>query len=466
MNLGRVTRNPAALQILYLDASKESTQAYDSAHIVSLEEGIKDAMENGVWVICLNRLQKPEQSEDSEDEMFSIREDDECQICEEFEGIEVSQQMGLRGRLEYGHNIDFGNFVVKDKKAENQSVPVKNSVCSTCLDEMRSGSWQLQTEDASQLSVQTSTEQTKKLKKRKSNTPASSTNLKKQKVGVPLDHPEFFKLLHALYCTQDAVFRKHIQAYAATLNHGFGVEYHEVDIKEFQKSPFWSLFVEEAGELFSGYFSDKYTPLNHHFCDTLHMLITAMTVAGHLLFLAAQRIETVVTGMGIHALCHGLRCSGFDILANNFLDTASLKLGDKVKMTVSSDSGKITERMSFQSATVIECHLFVRKVNEVDVANEAGIDIESLLGGEHFQLQGRDSRQFFNGSSRIFIHSSAHELVCSHGTVAKQRKVNRVHEENCQTQSQDTTSRWCCERVATEAVRSVRRSTNEQIGAG
>ena len=317
----------------------------------------------------------------------------------------------------------------------------------------------------------TSTEQTKKLKKRKSNTPASSTNLKKQKVGVPLDHPEFFKLLHALYCTKDAVFRKHIQAYAATLNHGFGVEYHEVDIKEFQKSPFWSLFVEEAGELFSGYFSDKYTPLNHHFCDTLHMLITAMTVAGHLLFLAAQRFETVVTGMGIHALCQGLRCSGFDILANNFLDTASLKLGDKVKMTVSSDSGKITERMSFQTDTVIEfkklvanklqaeriqelftelvvnkCkdqiqrsmlranknskakqlplvleaidtlsdedvlllpthkelqqidrHLFVRKVNEVDVANKAGIDIESLLGGEHFQLQGRDSRRFFNG---------------------------------------------------------------------
>ena len=95
--------------------------------------------------------------------------------------------------------------------------------------------------------------------------------------------------------------------------------------------------MEEAGELFSGYFSDKYTPLNHHFCDTLHMLITAMTVAGH------QRIETVVTGMSIHALCHGLRCSGFDILANNFLDTASLTLGDKVKMTVSSDSGKITE---------------------------------------------------------------------------------------------------------------------------
>ena len=149
MNLGRVTRNPAALQILYLDASKESTQAYDSAHIVSLEEGIKDAMENGVWVICLNWLQKPEQSEDLADEMLSIGEDDECQICEEFEGIEVSQQMGLRGRLEYGHNIDFGNFVVKDKKAENQSVPVKNSVCSTCLEEMHSGSWQSKTEDAS-----------------------------------------------------------------------------------------------------------------------------------------------------------------------------------------------------------------------------------------------------------------------------------------------------------------------------
>ena len=45
----------------------------------------------------------------------------------------------------------------------------------------------------------------------------------------------------------------------------------------------------------------------------------------------------------------------------------------------------------------IDRHLFVRKVNEVDVSNEAGIDIESLLGGEHFQLQGRDSRRFFNG---------------------------------------------------------------------
>ena len=41
VNLGRLTRNLAAVQIIYLDTAKESAQAFDSAHIACFEEGIK-----------------------------------------------------------------------------------------------------------------------------------------------------------------------------------------------------------------------------------------------------------------------------------------------------------------------------------------------------------------------------------------------------------------------------------------
>ena len=111
----------------------------------------------------------------------------------------------------------------------------------------------------------------------------------------------------------------------ATLNHGYGVEYHEADINEFLKSPFGLRYKTEAGDLFNGYFSDPNIRVDHNFNGSLHMIMTTKNVTSHLLFLAAQRIETVVEGYGIHALCHGLKYAGFDIL-----DSVALKLGDKL----------------------------------------------------------------------------------------------------------------------------------------
>ena len=54
MNFKRLSRNPALLQMLYLDAAKENTQAFDSVYLVSLNADVKRAMTRGVWVVCLS----------------------------------------------------------------------------------------------------------------------------------------------------------------------------------------------------------------------------------------------------------------------------------------------------------------------------------------------------------------------------------------------------------------------------
>ena len=41
VNLGWLTQNLRAIQIIYLDTAKESAQAFDSAHIACFEEGIR-----------------------------------------------------------------------------------------------------------------------------------------------------------------------------------------------------------------------------------------------------------------------------------------------------------------------------------------------------------------------------------------------------------------------------------------
>ena len=143
------------------------------------------------------------------------------------------------------------------------------------------------------------------------------------------------------------------------MNFGIGIEYHKVDLKEFQKSPNWVKFVKEAGDAFGSYFCDRTTPVSHHFLDTLHLLITTMNVAAHMLVLAAQRVETVVEGFGIHALCHGLKCSGFEILAKNILSDANLKIGDKLKTFIAAECGKITDTISFDKASVLEFRKFI-----------------------------------------------------------------------------------------------------------
>lgn len=170
--------------------------------------------------------------------------------------------------------------------------------------------------------------------------------------------------MHNLYVQKDKIFRKHVLQYSKTLNHGFGVaDYHEANLKEFKKSPHHARFTSEAGEQFSSYFSDNVTPLAHHLTDTLHLLICCMTACMQLLIIAAQRVEDVIPGLGIHALCHALRVSGFYLLAKAIDDSATLKLGEKLKTLVSAESGQISETMTFDKATVIEFKKYLFKTS-------------------------------------------------------------------------------------------------------
>ena len=319
-----------------------------------------------MWVICLNALKEStvkfgtDLDEDSDSDNDCDLE--QCKLC--LFGDIAKKHTDLHGTERMFHNIGFQDFQVKDKKAQCLCQPVKNSICATCLEEMRSGSWMQKHahRDTETVQPEIAAATTKgKGKKRASPKPTSVSNLKKHKINVAIDDPAYFLQLHNLFVSKDASFRKYIKQYAATLNNGFGIEYHHVDIKDFQKSPYWAMYVAEAGDLFTGYFCDPHTPVNHHFTDTLHLLITTMNVAAHLLIIAAQRIETVVEGLGIHALCHGLTMSGFEILAKNILDNASLKYGDRMKTFVSAVGGKVTETMSFDKATALEFQKFVKQ---------------------------------------------------------------------------------------------------------
>jgi hypothetical protein len=72
---------------LYLDASKENAQAFDSVHIISINEGVKDALKNGVWVICLNALKEStvkfgtdlDEDSDSDNDCENFLE--QCKLC-------------------------------------------------------------------------------------------------------------------------------------------------------------------------------------------------------------------------------------------------------------------------------------------------------------------------------------------------------------------------------------------------
>ena len=63
--------------------------------------------------------------------------------------------------------------------------------------------------------------------------------------------PEYSKQLHSLFVQKDEIFRKHLRKYAKTLKHGFGVEPHEVDAKEFQHLPHWLSYTMDYSQDFS-----------------------------------------------------------------------------------------------------------------------------------------------------------------------------------------------------------------------
>lgn len=353
LNLGRITRDPCAMQIILLDTAKECTQFFDAAFICALNEGITDATTNGVWVICTEQFVYQQQSDEEEfDE--GLEKPAPCKLCAL--GNESCKRNGIFGEQFY-HKICFSCFHIFDRKAMNLIRPVKPCVCHICLEELKSVSWQ---ECFKSKEEEPAEGARKNSKKRRGS--FSSTNLKIQKIGLDIGDRNFLAAMHDLYVTKDTSFRKNLKDYSQTVNLGIGVDdYHQVDLNVFKKSPQYAKFVAECGDLFSSYFSDTETPLAHHLTDTLHLLICCMTTCMTLLIIAAQRVESVHPGLGIHALCHALRSSGFHLLAKFIENDAKLKYGDKLKTLITAESGSVCETISFDKATVIEFKKYLSK---------------------------------------------------------------------------------------------------------
>ena len=120
LNLGRLARNPAVLQILFLEEHKEHIQIFDAFFILAMNEGIKAASRNGVHVICLGSS---------------------CQLCAVTLEVTRFKSLAPDGLEKWFHLVKVVFFHVYDIKARTISLPIKNGVCFTCLEMLRSGSY-------------------------------------------------------------------------------------------------------------------------------------------------------------------------------------------------------------------------------------------------------------------------------------------------------------------------------------
>ena len=118
LNFGRLARNPAVLQLLFLEEYKEHMQLFDLFFLQAMLEGLKEAMEKGVKVVCLDAI---------------------CQLC----AAEVNRfrSVGPDGLEKWFHLVKVLFFHVYDIKARTLSLPIKNGVCFTCLEVIQSGSY-------------------------------------------------------------------------------------------------------------------------------------------------------------------------------------------------------------------------------------------------------------------------------------------------------------------------------------
>ena len=189
-----------------------------------MNEGIKAASRNGVHVICLGSS---------------------CQLC----AVEVTRFKSLApdGLEKWFHLVKVVFFHVYDIKARTISLPIKNGVCFTCLEMLRSGSYrdsqfEIEAVDSIDLAgpahaivaepVQfTSTANKKRTGNVRLPPPKKAKGKGKATTNVAavITHDELFK-------TKDALFRKYISEYANSSPLSCGDDYHSVHLDDFKKS--------------------------------------------------------------------------------------------------------------------------------------------------------------------------------------------------------------------------------------
>ena len=375
LNFGRLARNPAVLQIFFLEEYKEHMQLFDLFFLQAMLEGIKEAMEKGVKVVCLDAI---------------------CQLC----AAEVNRfrSVGPDGLEKWFHLVKVLFFHVYDIKARTLSLPIKNGVCFTCLEVLRSGSYKdslIESVDSNQhndidhpldnVSVDESGSLTKSLiqkgNKRQSTGGRLPPSKKSKGKPKPVKHTTD---LNQLFKAKDALFRKYLTEFVNASSLSCGDDYHSVNIDDFKKSPQCAKYANEAGPEFFGYLCDPETPLRHRLSDSLHLVLISCGFAFKLHILAAQRVEALHAGFGIHSLQQALRFGGCPHQATIIERECKLKLGDRMKSLVGccSDGAAIVETMTFDRATKLEFVKFLNKKTKGASANRVEKVFLDLVGAK------------------------------------------------------------------------------------
>ena len=241
LNLKKIARTPAALQIMFLDTCKESAQVFDSVYICALKEGITNASNKGIWVIC-PRLY--EHSTLPAEESTSSSGGRQCSICLFGDEHQPCLHLGFDGVKRFYHLVRFSCFYIYDKKASNLKLPCKPSVCHICLEELRCIKWQNSVQPEAAGNLKTNKKLIECGKKRKTVPEAilskSCANLKRQKITVPVSDDRFCDELQKVFCEKDKLFRQNLEKFASELAVD---DYHQVDISKFQESAQHMLYV-------------------------------------------------------------------------------------------------------------------------------------------------------------------------------------------------------------------------------
>ena len=312
LNFGAVGRNPAGLLPMVLEQDKESRHLIDIAHTSSLEAAISEYTTNGTFVRCLGLLS--------------------CQFCKKNMQPEVKRFPG-HGEV-MGHPAIETKFVyVWDLSAHKKGVSCKKSYCLFCNLDLSTHSYmEYLSPDGSQLQS--------------------------------LPHSELTTIDN--YATADNIFRNHMEKFRESMpSYERPDSIHGIELKLFEDSQFFADYLAELKEQFpnshlkfKGWTSDKITCMRDRVLDSLHAYMKYGEIVMELFKVAAERVELLHPGLGLHCLAMSLRFAGLTKVANNIKEEGVRQYSTKLKTFVSVQDRAVTT-MSSEEAMAREFVAYV-----------------------------------------------------------------------------------------------------------
>ena len=135
-----------------------------------------------------------------------------------------------------------------------------------------------------------------------------------------------------------------------------------VDLKSFEDSKYFTSYADmqkkdlripRSWMKFKGYTNDKVTCIKERFLDTWHGKMKYGEVLMELIKLAAERVELLHPGLGVHCMTMSLRFGGMTKVANNIKEKCARQYGTKLKTYISAGD-KALDVMSSEQAMANE----------------------------------------------------------------------------------------------------------------